>query len=163
VLSFLSIVSCDLTRAFSYFLSSLSIAHLLESQSISALLLKLNLTLDTSIRTLLPLTCSLQLLLYLIALTYCFSSSRFAQLARGPEDSTTVVLLTLLEIKSFALTSVLLSMRESFSQSLILIAPQLVLNGEMVNARAQLSSLILMAFVNFSSNQSIELSPITIR
>jgi hypothetical protein len=78
MLSFLSVASCDWTRAFSYFLSSLSIAHLLESQSISALLLKLNLTLDTSLRTLLLLTCSLQLLLYLIALTYCFSSSRFA-------------------------------------------------------------------------------------
>jgi hypothetical protein len=49
------------------------------------------------------------------------------------------------------------------SQSLILIAQQLVLNGEMVNARAQLSSLILMAIVDCSSNQSIELSPITIR
>jgi hypothetical protein len=93
VLSFLSAASCDLTRAFSCFLRSLSIAHLLESQSISALLLKLNLTLDSSLLTLLLIPCSLQLLLYLIALIYCFS-----QLARRPEDSTTVILLALLKI-----------------------------------------------------------------
>jgi hypothetical protein len=98
VLSFLSAASCDLTRAFSCFLRSLSIAHLLKSQSISALLLKLNLTLDSSLLTLLLIPCSLQLLLYLIALIYCFSRSCFSQLARRPEDSTTVILLALLKI-----------------------------------------------------------------
>jgi hypothetical protein len=107
------VLSFNFARAFSCFLSSLLLPRLPEPLPLYTLLLELNLTLQSSLLTLLLDPCFLEFLLYLISLPYCLSSSSFTQLARRPVDSATVILLALLKVKSFALLLMLLFMLKS--------------------------------------------------
>jgi hypothetical protein len=111
--SFFLVLSFYFARAFSCFLSSLNLPYLLKSLPLHTLLLKLNLTLQSSLLALLLDPCFLEFLLYLIPLLYCFSSSSLPQLARRPVDSATVILLALLKVESFALLLMLLFVLKS--------------------------------------------------
>jgi hypothetical protein len=91
----------------------LKLSHLLEPPPLHTLLLKLNLTLQSSVLTLLLGPYFLEFLLCLISLPHCFSSSSLTQLAWRPVDSATVILLALLKIKSFALLLMLLLVLKS--------------------------------------------------
>jgi hypothetical protein len=81
--------------------------------STHTLLLELNLTLQSSLLTLLLNPCFLEFLLRLILLSYCFSSLSLTQLARRPVNSATMILLALLKVESFALLLMLLVVLKS--------------------------------------------------